>query len=62
VDPPPDSSSGLYLPAVVGGYAKSVAGCVVVGCDDGPQVGGAAGPTPSSSAKPPATPAPSDPH
>ena len=63
VDPPPDSSSGLYLPAVVGGYAKSVAGCVVVGCDDGPQVGGAPGPSSSGSTEPPpANPGPSDPH
>jgi hypothetical protein len=63
VDPPPDSSSGLYLPAVVGGYAKSVAGCVVVGCDDGPQVGGAPGPATSAgpAEPPPANPGPSDP-
>jgi hypothetical protein len=47
VNPPPDSSSGIYLPAVVGGYAKSVAGCVAVGCDDGPQVSPPAGPPPS---------------
>jgi hypothetical protein len=38
VPAPPDSSPGLYLPAVVGGYAKSAAGCVVAGCDDGPSV------------------------
>jgi hypothetical protein len=63
VDPPPDSSSGLYLPAVIGGYAKSVAGCVVVGCDDGPQVGGPAGPSTSGSAEPPpANEGPSNPH
>ena len=53
----------VYLPAVVGGYAKSVAGCVVVGCDDGPQVGGAPGPSSSGSTEPPpANPGPSDPH
>ncbi len=38
VPAPPDSSPGLYLPAVVGGYVKSTAGCVVAGCDDGPSV------------------------
>ena len=41
VKPPADSSSGMYLPGVVGGYAKSATGCVVVGCDDGPTVEGA---------------------
>jgi hypothetical protein len=68
VDPPPDGASGIYLPAVVLGYAKSAAGCVVVGCEDGPQVGGAAdsssvGPPPAASAEPPppAGPGPSDP-
>ena len=59
VDPPPEGSSGVYLPAVVLGYAKSAAGCVVIGCDDGPQAGGSAGP--SSAAPPPANPAPADP-
>jgi hypothetical protein len=53
VDPPPDSSSGLYLPAVVLGYAKSTAGCVVLGCEDGPQVGGDAAPPASAPAAPP---------
>lgn len=53
VDAPPDSSSGLYLPAVVLGYAKSTAGCVVLGCEDGPQVGGDSAP---SSAPPPPPP------
>jgi hypothetical protein len=66
VPPPPDGSSGIYLPAVVGGYAKSVAGCVLVGCDDGPQVGGAPGPSSPTSdepqPQPPVTPRPSDPH
>ena len=63
VDPPPGGSSGIYLPAVVLGYAKSAAGCVVIGCNDGPQVGGAAGPPPSGSAQPaPANPATSGPH
>ena len=38
VDRPPEGSSGIYLPAVVLGYTRSVVGCVVVGCDDGPQV------------------------
>jgi hypothetical protein len=68
VDPPPEGASGIYLPAVVLGYAKSAAGCVVVGCEDGPQAGGApdaspSGPSPSGSAEPPpAGPGPSDPH
>jgi hypothetical protein len=72
VDPPPDSSSGIYLPAAILGYAKSAAGCVVIGCDDGPQVGGSPGPSPSgssspgpsssgSTAPPPADPGPSGP-
>jgi len=67
VDPPPQGSSGVYLPAAVLGYAKSATGCVVIGCNDGPQVGGSAGPSssaPSSSASaapPPANPGPSDP-
>ena len=43
VDPPPDGSSGVYLPAAVLGYAKSAAGCVVVGCDDGPTASGSPG-------------------
>jgi hypothetical protein len=68
VDPPPEGASGIYLPAVVLGYAKSAAGCVVVGCEDGPQAGGApdaspSGPSRSGSAEPPpAGPGPSDPH
>ncbi|HXQ13771.1 MAG TPA: hypothetical protein VN814_04015 [Caulobacteraceae bacterium] len=62
VDPPPQGSSGVYLPAVILGSAKSVAGCVVIGCDDGPQVGGAPGPSsPGSAEPPPANPRPSDP-
>ena len=68
VDAPPDGPSGIYLPAVVLGYAKSAAGCVVIGCEDGLQVGGAsdsspAGPPPAGSAQPPpASPGSSDPH
>jgi hypothetical protein len=63
VDPPPEGASGIYLPAAVLGYAKSTAGCVVIGCDDGPQVGGSAGPSSSGSAEPPpANPATSGPH
>jgi len=58
VDPPPQGSSGVYLPAAVLGYAKSAAGCVVVGCDDGPQAGGSAGPS-VPAAPPPANPGPS---
>jgi hypothetical protein len=53
VDRPPDSSSGIYLPAAVLGYAKSAAGCVVIGCDGGPQAGGSSGPSASGSAEPP---------
>ena len=63
VDPPPDSSSGVYLPAAVLGYAKSAAGCVVIGCDDGPQAGGASASSSSESAEPPpANPGSSSPH
>jgi hypothetical protein len=42
--PPPDSSSDRDIPTVVGGYARSVAGCVVLGCDDAPQLGDPPGP------------------
>jgi len=72
VDPPPDTPSGVYLPAAVLGYAKSAAGCVTIGCDDGPHAGGAAGPSTSTSPSrqapapvssgPPADPEPSAPH
>jgi hypothetical protein len=55
VDPPPEGTSGVYLPSAVLGYAKSAAGCVVVGCADGPQGSGAAGP--ATSGPPPAVPA-----
>jgi hypothetical protein len=62
VNPPPDSSSGVYLPGAILGYARSAAGCVVIGCDDGPQVGAASGPSSSESAEPPpANPGPSGP-
>ncbi|MEJ0067220.1 MAG: hypothetical protein WDM85_18910 [Caulobacteraceae bacterium] len=62
VDPPPDTPSGVYLPAAVLGYAKSAAGCVTIGCDDGPHAGGAAGPASAGSPAPqPSAPAPSDP-
>ena len=36
--PPSDDSSGVYLPAAVGGYLRSSASCLVIGCDDGPEV------------------------
>ena len=68
VDAPPEGPSGIYLPAVVLGYAKSAAGCVVVGCEDGPQVGGAADssasalPPSGAAAPPPAGPGSSNPH
>jgi hypothetical protein len=42
--PPPDSSSDRDIPSVVGGYARSVAGCVVLGCDNEPQLGDPPGP------------------
>ena len=62
VDPPPDTPSGVYLPGAVLGYAKSAAGCVVVGCTDGPQASGAAGPaTPGPPPPAPATPPPANP-
>jgi hypothetical protein len=62
VNPPP-GSSGVYLPAAILGYAKSAAGCVVVGCNDGPQAGGAAPSSPESAEPPPpADPGPAGPH
>ena len=62
VDPPPEGSSGVYLPAAVLGYAKSAAGCVVVGCNDGPQGSGAAVPaTPGPPPPAPVTPTPANP-
>jgi hypothetical protein len=62
VNPPPDGSSGVYLPAAVLGYGKSVAGCVVVGCEDGPKVNGASGSSSAATAAPPANPGSSEPH
>ena len=59
---PPPGDSGVYLPAAVLGYGKSVAGCIVIGCDDGPQVGGAAGSSPGSVEPPTDRPGPVDPH
>ena len=44
VSPPPDSSPDRDIPSVVGGYARSVAGCVVLGCNDEPQLGDPPGP------------------
>jgi hypothetical protein len=62
-DPPPASSSGIYLPAVILGYARSAAGCVVVGCEDGPRVGGSAGSPSSGPTEPlPVGPGPYTPH
>jgi hypothetical protein len=67
VNPPPDGPSGVYLPAAVLGYAKSAAGCVVVGCDAGPDTGGAppassSAPATPASAAPPANPGPAATH
>jgi hypothetical protein len=42
--PPPDSTPDRDLPTALGGYARSVAGCAVLGCDDDPQIGDAPGP------------------
>jgi hypothetical protein len=61
VDPRPNTPSGVYLPAAVLGYAKSAAGCVTVGCDDGPHAGGAAGPATSPPPPQPAPTTPADP-
>ena len=62
LDPPPPSSSGIYLPAVILGYARSTAGCVMIGCDDGPRVGGSE-PSSSGADQPlPVTPGPYTPH
>lgn len=44
VSPPPDSAPDRDLPTALGGYARSVAGCAVLGCDDDPQLGDAPGP------------------
>ena len=52
VDQPPSGPSGIYLPAVILGYAKSATGCVVIGCEDGPQVGGSSGPPSAGSTEP----------
>jgi hypothetical protein len=62
VNPPPGDTSGIYLPAVVGGYVKSATSCAVVGCDNGPDV-----PPPAAGADipptlTPANPGPSGPH
>ena len=58
---PPPGSSGIYLPAAVLGYAKSVAGCVVIGCDNGPQVDGSSrSSSPGSAEPPPGNPGPID--
>ena len=61
VDRPPEGSSGIYLPAVVLGYTRSAVGCVVVGCDDGPQVHDTSGPA-TKAVDAPADPRPSVPH
>ena len=60
VDRPPEGSSGIYLPAVVLGYTRSAVGCVVVGCDDGPQVHDTSGPS-TKTVDAPADPRPSVP-
>ncbi len=57
VPPPHDSSPGLYLPAVVGGYVKSTAGCVVAGCDNGPSVSAPSSPGAVEAPPPAMTPA-----
>jgi hypothetical protein len=44
VSPPPDSEPDRDLPTALGGYARSVAGCAVLGCDDDPQLGDQPGP------------------
>jgi hypothetical protein len=61
-NPPPEGSSGIYLPAVILGYARSATACVVIGCDDGPRVSGYE-PSSSGAAEPlPVTPGPFTPH
>lgn len=61
-NPPPESSSGIYLPSVILGYARSATACVVIGCDDGPRVSGYE-PSSSGAAEPlPVTPGPFTPH
>jgi hypothetical protein len=61
-DAPPDSSSGIYLPAVILGYARSATACVVIGCADGPRVGGAEPSSSAADAPLPVTPGPFSPH
>jgi hypothetical protein len=50
---PPGGSSDPDIPGVVGGYARSVAGCVLIGCDDTPQVGDTGPLTPQPDEPPP---------
>jgi len=57
----PEGSSGIYLPAVVLGYAKSATLCVTLGCEDGPQVGGSSGASPTGSTEPAVAPSPANP-
>ena len=57
---PPDGSSGIYLPAVILGYGKSVAGCIVIGCKDGPQVDGSSASSSGSAETPPVNPDPTN--
>ena len=54
---PPEGSSGVYLPSAVGGYVKSVTGCVVAGCDDGPDASGSGSSSSGSDQPPPPQPA-----
>lgn len=61
-DPPPASAPGIYLPAVVFGYARSAANCVVIGCDAGPRVGGYEPSSPGSADPLPVAPGPYMPH
>ncbi len=56
--PLPGDTTGVYLPSAVGGYVRSTASCVVLGCDNGPEV--KVEPSSSSGAKPPPSGPPTD--
>ena len=56
--PLPGDTTGVYLPSAVGGYVRSTASCVVLGCDSGPEV--KVGPSSSASSKESAAGPPTD--
>jgi hypothetical protein len=69
--PDPDASQHVYsvpqldnadpdVPRAVGGYARSVAGCVLIGCDDNGEPDSLT--PPSDEPQPPDNPPPANPH